>query len=116
MHIQWQPVITVSPDGRTASIRSRMYQQMNRGGRASMGAAIYENTAVREDGVWKYDSVHAYNTWGAGYDDGWIENASGYVPGTSEDFPPDGPPTFEFRMWPTVYDIPFHYDPLAHDK
>jgi hypothetical protein len=25
-------------------------------------------------------------------------------------FPPDGPPTFEFSMWPTVYEIPFHYE------
>ena len=24
--------------------------------------------------------------------------------------PPDGPPTLEFTMFPTVYDIPFHYD------
>jgi hypothetical protein len=109
-HIQWQPVITVAADGRSAKIRSRMWQQMSRGGRASMGAAIYENEAVKEDGRWKFSNVHAFNTWGGGYEDGWVRNASTYVPGPSADFPPDGPPTLEFDMFPNVYDIPFHYE------
>jgi hypothetical protein len=109
-HLQWQPVITVSPDGMRAAIRSRMFQQMSRGGRASMGAAIYENEAVKEDGRWKLASVHAYNTWGAGYDTGWATGASGFVPGPSADFPPDAPPSFEFQMWPNVYEKPYHYE------
>jgi hypothetical protein len=53
-----------------------MFQQMSRGGRASMGAAINENEAIKEDGRWKLSKVHASNTWGAGYDDGWSANAS----------------------------------------
>ena len=109
-HLQWQPVITVAPDGTAAKIRSRMFQQMSRGGRASMGAAIYENEAVNEDGRWKLKSVHAYNTWGAGYDTGWVTGASGFVPGPSADFPPDAPPSFEFQMWPNVYEKPYHYE------
>jgi hypothetical protein len=108
-HIQWQPVITVAADGQSAAIRSRMYQQMSRGGRASMGAAVYENTAIKEDGRWKFKSEHAFNTWGGSYENGWVSNASGYVPGPSADFPPDATPTLEFRMFPTVYRIPFHY-------
>jgi hypothetical protein len=108
-HIQWQPVITIADDGQTAQIRSRMYQQMSRGERASMGAAIYENEAVKVDGRWKFSNVHAFNTWGGGYDDGWTRGASTFVPGPSSDYPPDAPPTLEFQMFPNVYDIPYHY-------
>lgn len=87
-----------------------MFQQMYRGSRASMGAAIFENIAVRENGRWKFERVHAYNTGGGGYADGWVRNASTYVPGPSEDVPPDAPPTLEFEMFPSVYPIPFHYE------
>lgn len=108
-HIQWQPVIHVSPDGRSAKIRSRMMQQLSFGPRASMGASIYENEAVKEDGRWKFSFVHTMNTWTAGYDGGWISSPGRFVPGPSEDYPPDGPPTLQFQMFPTVYHIPFHY-------
>jgi acetyl esterase/lipase len=108
-HVQWQPVIHVAPDGQTAKIRSRMMQQLSFGTRASMGASIYENEAVKENGVWKFSVVHTFNTWTAGYDGGWARSAGRGVPGPSETYPPDGPPTFVFQMFPTVYEIPFHY-------
>jgi acetyl esterase/lipase len=108
-HLQWQPVIHVSPDGTSAKIRSRMMQQLNFGERASMGASIYENEAVKEDGRWKFSFVHTMNTWTAAYDGGWMRSPGRFVPGPSADYPPDGPPTLEFQMFPTVYDIPFHY-------
>jgi triacylglycerol lipase len=108
-HIQMQPVIHISPDGQSAKIRSRMMQQLTFGERASMGASLYENEAVKENGVWKFSVVHTYNTWGAGYAEGWAKIQGGFVPGPSADYPPDGPPTLEFAMFPTVYDIPFHY-------
>jgi hypothetical protein len=31
------------------------------------------------------------------------------VPGPSESFPPDAPPSFVFAMFPTVYEFPYHY-------
>jgi hypothetical protein len=108
-HVQWQPVIHVSPDGTSAKIRSRMMQQLTFGDRASMGASLYENEAVKEDGRWKLSAVHTMNTWTAGYAEGWTQSQGAFVPGPSEDYPPDGPPTLEFRMFPTVYEIPFHY-------
>jgi hypothetical protein len=108
-HIQMQPVIHISPDGQSARIRARMMQQLTFGERASMGASVYENEAVKENGVWKFSVLHTYNTWGAGYAEGWAKIQGGFVPGPSADYPPDGPPTFEFAMFPTVYDIPFHY-------
>lgn len=104
-----QTVIHVADDGRSAKVRSRMMQQLSFGGRPSLGAAIYENEAVKENGVWKFSKVHAFNTWTASYDGGWARNPGRRVPGPSETYPPDAPPSFRFEMFPTVYDIPFHY-------
>ncbi|MEJ0039766.1 MAG: nuclear transport factor 2 family protein [Gammaproteobacteria bacterium] len=108
-HLQLQPVIHVSEDGKTAKIRSRMVQQMSFGPRASMGGAIYENEAVKEDGVWKLSRDHAYNTFSANYDGGWTKVTASNVPGPSKDFAPDSPPSLVFDMFPSVYNIPFHY-------
>jgi triacylglycerol lipase len=108
-HIQVQPVIDIAPDGQTAKVRVRLLQQMSLGGRASLGGAVYENEAVKEDGVWKFKVDHAYNTFSAAYSGGWTKGASTAMPGPSADFPPDGPPTAVITMFPAVYDIPFHY-------
>jgi triacylglycerol lipase len=74
-----------------------------------MGASLYENEFVKEDGVWKFSVDHTFNTWTAGYDGGWARSPGRTVPGPSRTFPPDTPPTFTFQMFPTVYEIPFHY-------
>lgn len=108
-HIQIQPVIDVADDGMSAKIRIRMMQQMSMGGRASIGGAVYENVAVKEDGVWRFKVDHTYNTFSAAYDGGWANGAGKFMPGPSADMPPDAPPTQVFDMFPVVYDIPFHY-------
>jgi acetyl esterase/lipase len=107
--MQLQPVIDVAPDGKSAKIRIRMFQQMSFGPRASVGAAVYENTAVLEDGKWKLRDDHTYNTLAAGYDGGWVRSASPTTPGADKQLPPDRPPALKFQMFPVVYDIPFHY-------
>jgi hypothetical protein len=108
-HLQWQPVIHIAENGETAQIRSRMLQQLSFNGRPSLGAAIYENAAVKEDGVWKLARVHAFNTWTAAYVGGWAHAPGTTVPGPNSAYPPDAPPTVTFTMFPNVYDIPFHY-------
>jgi triacylglycerol lipase len=108
-HVQMQPVIHVADDGKTAKLRVRMMQQLSFGPRASMGAAIYENEAVKEGGIWKLSKDHAFNTWTASYEGGWTKGVSGQMPGPSKDLPPDAPPTASFKMFPALYDIPFHY-------
>jgi hypothetical protein len=109
-HIQMQPVISVSDDGLTARIRIRLVQQMGQyGQRASWGGGIYENTAVKENGVWKFQSVHMFNTFTADYAGGWAKSPGTRVPGPSTANPPDKPPTVRFEMFPRVYDIPYHY-------
>ncbi|HXR90069.1 MAG TPA: alpha/beta hydrolase fold domain-containing protein, partial [Steroidobacteraceae bacterium] len=114
-HLQLQPVIDVSADGMSARIRSRMLQQMSMGGRASIGGAIYENEAVKENGVWKFKVDHAYNTFTASYAGGWAQGSSSYMPGPNPDFAWDAPPTQVFDMFPVVYEIPYHYvNPVTH--
>jgi hypothetical protein len=108
-HIQYQAVIHVADDGQTAKVRSRMLQQLYFGQRASMGASLYENEFVKEDGVWKFSIDHTFNTWTAGYEGGWARNPGRVVPGPSKTYPPDTAPTFIFQMFPVVYEIPFHY-------
>ncbi|MEO8309022.1 MAG: nuclear transport factor 2 family protein [Pseudomonadota bacterium] len=108
-HLQLQPVITVAPDGQSAKIRVRMLQQMAMGGRASIGASIYENEAVKEDGVWKFSVDHTMNTLSAAYAGGWAKGASRFMPGPSAQLPADAPPSMKVVMFPVVYDIPFHY-------
>ena len=108
-HMQLQPVIDIAPDGKSAKIRIRMFQQMSFGPRASVGAAVYENTAVLEDGKWKLRDDHTYNTLAANYDGGWVRAANPATPGQDKDLPPDRPPSLKFQMFPVVYDIPFHY-------
>ena len=109
-HLQLQPVIDVAPDGKTAKIRSRVWQQMAFGPRASIGSGVYENEAVKEDGVWKLSKDHAYNTFTAPYIGGWAATTKpGRLPGENKDYPPDSPPSFTFTMFPNVYNIPFHY-------
>jgi hypothetical protein len=92
-HIHMQPVITIDAGGDTGKVRSRMMQQLSFGGGPSMGAGIYENDVVRENGKWKYSATHAFNTWTARYDGGWVRNPGNRVPGPSESFPPDTPPS-----------------------
>lgn len=108
-HLQLQPVIHISPDGQTAGIRVRLLQQMSANGRATLGAGIYENEAEKEDGVWKFRTVHTYNTLTANYNGGWANSPGQTMPGPSKDYPPDRPPTLIFAMFPKVYAIPFHY-------
>lgn len=108
-HLHMQPVITLDDTGNSGKVRSRMMQQLSFNGRPSMGAAVYENEVVKEDGKWKFKSTHAFNTWTASYAGGWAKAPGNRVPGPSTTFPPDAPPSFVFAMFPTVYEFPFHY-------
>jgi triacylglycerol lipase len=108
-HLQLQPVIHVAEDGQSAKIRVRMLQQMSFGARASIGGAVYENEAVKEDGVWKFSVDHTYNTFTADYAGGWAKAAGRGMPGPNADYAWDAPPTHVIAMFPVVYDIPYHY-------
>ncbi|HUN25411.1 MAG TPA: nuclear transport factor 2 family protein [Steroidobacteraceae bacterium] len=110
-HMQLQPVIDVSGDGRTAKGRWRAFIMAGQyGKRALWGEGPYENDYVKVNGLWKIAKVHWYQTFMVPYRGGWAHNkdATGgiYV---SKTLPPDRPPTERYATWPSVYIPPFHY-------
>ena len=59
-HMQFQPVISIAPDGRTANLRSRAFSMMgNFGQTGTWMGGLYENEFVKQDGVWKFKKDHA---------------------------------------------------------
>lgn len=107
-HMIVQPIITVAPGNKTAKARWRSDMQLCIEGRGYWGEGTYENSYVREDGVWKIARLHFYVTMLCDYDKGWVE---GNVPmeGPSAILPPDHPPTEVYTSLPGVYLPPYHY-------
>ncbi len=132
LHLRTQPVILVAEDGRSAAIRTRLFQPQSSLTRAmGFGSGMYHDQAVLEDGIWRLWSVaideHYFQS--AGYHGGW----SGVEPAdpaslqrrggaTSSDYPPDIPLTdlgereAGFRggtgttlAWPSILPMWFHY-------
>jgi hypothetical protein len=108
-HLQLQPVIHVAADGQSAKARLRMLQQMSLGPRASIGAALYENEFVKEDGIWKFSKVGTFNTLSASYVGGWARAAGRGMPGPSTEYPPDTAPSRVVMMYPIIVEAPYHY-------
>lgn len=109
-HIQVQPVIHISEDGQTAHVRSRAISQLGTHGQVGVwGDGVYENTFVKQDGVWKILHDHVYTTFFSTYDEGFVDGARP-APGPSTDIPPDAPPSVVYQSFPGVYVPPFHYN------
>src|SRR5690606_31226849 len=91
-HMQLQPVVVVAEDGRTATGRWQgMMLLAQPGANGVWGVGVYENTYVKDRGVWKISSLHFYPMAMTDYDAGWTRSA---IPmeGQSALFPPDEPP------------------------
>jgi len=106
-----QPAITVAADGTSATARWRdlgmlgQYKQ-----HAEWRDGIYENTYVREGGVWKIKSLHLYVNFVAPYERGWARLTAGEGLAQSEAskaFPPDRPSTAAYRPFPETQVPPF---------
>jgi outer membrane murein-binding lipoprotein Lpp len=108
-HMHLQPVIHIAQDGLTANARSRiiiMFSILDTN--AQWGSGIYENEFVKQDGVWKFDYLHAYQTFYTNYEDGWAKRASAiFAP--YERLPPDGPQSVPYDPYPAAFVPPFHY-------
>jgi hypothetical protein len=109
-HMQFQPVITVAPDGKSAQMRSRALSIMGNWQRNSqwMGG-IYENVYIKEDGHWKIKTDQVFNTYFVPYTVGWKDSQPRPPPGITASNPPDAPPTLPFEMYPSAFLPPFHY-------
>jgi len=103
-HMQFQPIVTVSEDGKSANLRMKALV-MSSGG---WGDVIYENRYVKEDGIWKIASIRApfvmYSS-----NDGWAKVTTPNTRPESFLPPPDRMPTEVYLTYPSQYIVPFHY-------
>ncbi|MBO9518874.1 MAG: nuclear transport factor 2 family protein [Porphyrobacter sp.] len=106
-----QPAVDMGADGRTATARWRdlgMTGQYKK--HAEWRDGIYENTYVKEDGVWKIQSLHLYVNFVAPYEKGWARLRQGEGVAQSEAskaFPPDRGPTATYASFPDRQLPPF---------
>ncbi len=106
-----QPAISVASDGRSATARWRdngMLGQYKE--HAEWRDGIYENTYVKEGGIWKIQSLHLYVNFLAPFEKGWarLEPGEGLQPSeTSQAFPPDRGPSVNYKPFPDVQIPPF---------
>jgi len=88
-HQTLQAVIHVAADGRSARIRSRLFEPTGQiGEEGAWIAGIYEHEAVAEAGVWKLSRASIHFTWAGEYVEGW----AGAAP------------------FARIANVPFHYD------
>jgi hypothetical protein len=129
LHWRTQPVILVAEDGRSASIRSRLFQPGSSHTRAmGFGGGMYHDQVVLEGGVWKFWSVvideHYFSS--PTYEGGWSSAKDPATPrrppAPNTTYPPDIPLTKlgererGFRggtgdeiAWPGILPMWFHY-------
>jgi hypothetical protein len=108
-HLQLATVVHVAPDGRTAKARGvELSVSGLKGKGAQWEEGIFENEYVRQDGVWKIQSVHYYPRVITDYEQGWAKSAKpALVPSTA--FPPDRPSTESYETYPKMYYPRLHY-------
>jgi hypothetical protein len=108
-HMLLQPIITVAPDGRTATARWQgMIMLSEPGANGVWGIGQYENAYVKDRGTWKIGKLHFYVQAIADYDLGFSRGAL-RMEGPSALFPPDRPPTEVYRTFPSGYAPPFSF-------
>lgn len=115
-YLQLQPVVTVAPDGTSAKGRWHFLAEIGTHQKsAHWGVGTYENEYVKEDGVWKIKSLHAFLRMHAPYEAGWAKHP---LPNTqpSKDFPPDRPPTVKYETFPATFSPPYHFKNPATGK
>lgn len=117
-HMHIQPVINVADDGMTANARARLFVMFGVPGNAQFGAGIYENEFIKEDGAWKIDYLHGYQTVYTPYQAGWARTPNPMM-GLYPQLPPDRPQSVDYAPFPAAFVPPFHYphpvtgEPLA---
>jgi hypothetical protein len=104
-HQQLQPIVTVAPDGRTARGRLQAWVVAV----AQWGDVTYENAYVKEDGVWKVESLFAPFNMYTDYADGWAVSARPANRPESFGPPPDVAPSTVTLNFPNYYVAPFHF-------
>jgi hypothetical protein len=99
-----QPAVFVARDGRSATARWRdqgMLGQYKK--HAEWRDGVYENTYVKEQGVWKIKSLHLYVNFLVAYEKGWarLKSGEGLVQSAAaKSFPADRGPSVNYLPFP----------------
>lgn len=108
-HLILQGIVDVDPDGKHARGRWRALQWVvTLGDRAIFAEGPYENTYVKEQGVWKIQSMHYFDSYHVTEQNGFTKDPIS-PSGQSPAIPPDEPPTVVYDNYPGVFVPPFHY-------
>ena len=106
-----QPAIDVARDGMSATARWRDHGMLGQYKQhAEWRDGIYENSYVKEDGVWKIQSLRLYVNFVAPYEKGWarLRDGEGLVQSeAAKAFPPDRPSTVNYQPFPATQIPPF---------
>ena len=104
--ITLQPAISIAKDGNSGTARWRDHAMLGQYKQhAEWRDGVYENTYIKEGGVWKIQSLHLYVNFNVAYEKGWarLKPGEGLVQSeTSKSFPPDKPPTATYKPFPDV--------------
>ena len=122
IHQLTQPVIHVSEDGTSAKARLRLFQLGGNadGSSGSWIGGIYENTAVKENGEWKFGVQDLHHFYNAPYRTGWSKMKApapgrgrgagpAPLPRYAVDFLPDRPIRARQYTFPEIVEPAFHY-------
>lgn len=107
-----QPEIDIAPNGATAKARWRdlgMLGQYHKW--AAWRDGVYENSYVKQDGIWKIQTLHLYVNFQAPYEEGWARLKPGEGLKRSQasiEMPPDHPSSVVYRAFPDTFVPPFH--------
>ncbi|MEY4760246.1 MAG: hypothetical protein RLZZ200_102 [Pseudomonadota bacterium] len=116
-HFQLMPVVTIGPDGLTARGTWRDVILAGQKGREAMwGEGPFENEYVKENGVWKLQSLHWFQTVYSPFEGGWTNHTDVNGGRFVTTMQPDAPTTFPYRVWPRAYTPPFHFRPVNAAK
>jgi hypothetical protein len=113
---QMQGVVTIEPDGVNASGRwygmgmeAKPIVSLREGElRQTWIHGTYENTYVKEAGVWKLKALHFNLVFRTPYEDGWLNVPVVGQNGPDQEIPPDAPPT-AYHPYPSGYHVPFSF-------
>ncbi len=94
-HVQFPPIITMSPDGREARARGlELAMTGDNAGKGYWAVSIFENRYVKRDGVWRIAQMQIFPRFRSDYAEGWGKSRLDPV-APNEAQKPDAPSALE---------------------